>query len=156
MKSYIVSHSLILIFIIALVLVLQSVWADKSIWHGYYDQPGVIKVKPINKKLEIHRPAEEYFLQKAVYRLQYTEKKNSDGILAGGVAGYHCPYYNEHKKHIRKEPHCDTIDSASSREEIVDYGVKYCCKGHYYWIRTDNHPDKYIDVKVKVQPGYHI
>jgi uncharacterized protein YcfJ len=80
------------------------------------------------------------------------------GTLIGALVGdklsnHHRPRYNRHKKYIRHETRCDTIERISSHKEIVGYRVKYRYKGHHYWAKTDNHPGEYIEVKVNVQPG---
>jgi len=84
------------------------------------------------------------------------------GSVIGAIIGDNVPnsnrhrhghlHNNHHKKQIRYETHCDTIDSVTTREEIVAYRVEYRYKGHHFWTRTSSHPGKYIDVRVKVKP----
>ncbi|MFK5894488.1 MAG: glycine zipper 2TM domain-containing protein [Pseudomonadota bacterium] len=75
-------------------------------------------------------------------------------LIGDNLSNRQTPRYNRHKKYISHETHCDTINTISSHEEIVGYRVKYRYKGHFYWTRTVNHPGKYIDVKVNVQPRH--
>ncbi len=73
-------------------------------------------------------------------------------IIGDSVANQHRPHYRKHKKHIRYETHCDTIDTLTYRNKVTGYRVKYRYKGHNYWTKTKHHPGKYIDVNVSIRP----
>jgi len=50
---------------------------------------------------------------------------------------------------------CRVVNRFSERQEVVGYRVKYRYNGKKHWTRTDRHPGKYIQVKVKVRPERH-
>jgi uncharacterized protein YcfJ len=77
------------------------------------------------------------------------------GSLLGALFGDNVAnsgHRSSYHRQVHYETHCDTIETITTREEIVAYDVKYRYKGNTYWTRTKYHPGKYIAVKVKVKP----
>lgn len=48
--------------------------------------------------------------------------------------------------------HCETVERVETREELLEYRVKYQYRGHIYYTRTDRHPGDRIRVGRAARP----
>ncbi len=56
------------------------------------------------------------------------------------------------QNHYSIERRCSSNNHYTKEQIIVGYKVKYRYKGRYFWTRTYNHPGRYIDINVQLQP----
>jgi uncharacterized protein YcfJ len=156
-----------------LLMVSQASLAGK-----YYDTARVLKVKPIFQTVQVNHPREQCWSEPVYHRSGRTSAvpmisgailggaignqfgKGSGrkaltvaGMLLGGAIGSDIAHANSYDRgYSTMERRCRVVDSYSSRQEVVGYRVKYRHNGVNHWTRTQEHPGRYINVKVKVRP----
>ncbi len=147
----------------------------------YYDTARVLKVKPIYERVQVNYPRQQCW-NEPVYR---SSNRNSAvpmitgailggaignqfgkgsgrkaltvaGMLLGGAIGDDMGRANSYDRSYRtSERRCRVVDNYTTRQEVVGYRVKYRYKGKNHWTRTQQHPGRYISVKVKVRPDQY-
>ncbi len=74
------------------------------------------------------------------------------GTILGGAIGHDIGHQNSGPGYETIERRCRVVNRFTERQEVVGYRVKYRYNGKVLWTRTQEHPGKYINVKVKVRP----
>ena len=76
------------------------------------------------------------------------------GTLLGASVGheYNRSHYRPRStvEHVRR---CETVDRYEQQQQLVGYRVKYRYEGQIYYTETDEHPGKFIPVRVRVTPA---
>ncbi len=146
--------------------------------NSYYDSARVLKVKPIYETVRVNNPRRRCW-DEPVYHPgrrnssavptitgaiiggaignQFGKGRGRDaltiaGTLLGGAIGHDIGHQHDRPGYETIERRCKLVDRFSERQEVVGYRVKYRYNGKKHWTRTDRHPGKYIQVKVKVKP----
>jgi uncharacterized protein YcfJ len=147
----------------------------------YYDTARVLKVKPIYERVQVNHPRQQCW-NEPVYHRSHRDSavpmitgailggaignqfgKGSGrkaltvaGMLLGGAIGDDMGRANSYDRSYRtSERRCRVVDNYRTRQEVVGYRVKYRYKGKNHWTRTQEHPGRYINVKVKVRPDQY-
>jgi len=148
--------------------------------HSYYDSARVLKVKPIYENVRVNNPRRKCWDEPVYHRghsnsavptitgaviggvigNQFGKGGGRDaltiaGTLLGGAIGHDMGHQNDRPGYETMEHRCRVVNRFSERQEVVGYRVKYRYNGKKHWTRTDRHPGKYIQVKVKVRPERH-
>ena len=148
--------------------------------HGhnrFYDKARVIDVEPIYTTVRVSVPHEECYQQEVRTPVH---NHHSDGTaIVGGIiggiighkigkgkggatvagtlvgaavgksAGRHKDRYHEE---VRYEDHCTTHVSYRKEERLEGYHVTYRYRGEEFTTRMNNHPGKFVRLKVRVSP----
>lgn len=156
-----------------LLMVSQATLAGK-----YYDTARVLKVKPIYEHVQVNHPRQRCWNEPVYHRGHRDSavpmitgailggaignqfgKGNGRraltvaGMLLGGAIGDDIGRQNSYSRgYHTNERRCRYVDNYRSRQEVVGYRVKYRYNGKIHWTRTQEHPGRYINVKVKVRP----
>jgi uncharacterized protein YcfJ len=153
-----------------------QVWAGPR-HHGYHDQARVLKVKPIYDRVSV--PMTERSCRPGSRRVSHYSDNGTTETLVGGILGgvvgnqfgrgsgnvamtvagtlLGASIGNDMAGRGRyadydPAPRCRTVTRYTEWDEVVGYRVKYRYEGRTHWIRTQEHPGEYIDVKVSVRP----
>ena len=156
-----------------LLMVSQASFAGK-----YYDTARVLKVKPIYQHVQVNHPRQRCWNEPVYHRGHRNSAvpmitgaiiggaignqfgKGSGrkamtvaGLLLGGAIGDDIGRQHSYSRgYHTTERRCRVVDNYRSRQEVVGYRVKYRYNGKIHWTRTQEHPGRYINVKVKVRP----
>ncbi len=145
--------------------------------HAYFAKAKVVDVEPIYTTVRVSVPHEECYTEE-VRRPVY--HRHSDGAavvggIIGGILGNkighgekgatiagtlvgaaiaknanrHRDYYEEQ---VSYEDRCLTRVSYRTEERIDGYHVTYKYKGEEFTTRMDEHPGKYVRIRVRVSP----
>jgi len=139
---------------------------------SYYDNARVLDVQPIVRTIQRTHPE-----RRCVDR--YREEihhRDSDlgaisGAIIGGVIGSHFGKghgrgaatfagallggaigHDAVVRHPGYDRDCDYLEYRDTTEEVVGYRVKYRYGGEVYWTRTQEHPGRWLKVRVTVHP----
>jgi uncharacterized protein YcfJ len=158
---------------VGILMVSQITMAGK-----YYDTARVLKVKPIYERVQVNHPRQHCWNEPVYHRGNRNSavpmitgaiiggaignqfgKGNGRkaltvaGMLLGGAIGDDMGRQHSYGRgYHTNERRCRVVDNYRSRQEVVGYRVKYRYNGKIHWTRTQEHPGRYINVKVKVRP----
>ncbi|MES9869590.1 MAG: glycine zipper 2TM domain-containing protein [Sedimenticola sp.] len=161
---------------IGLMAVSISGHADNS----YTDRARVVKAKPIYETVRVNHPEEQCWNERVYHRGGgYSESYTPSiaGAIIGGAIGNQFGKGTGKKimtvagaalgasvgndiskrpsrRYATTERRCELVDHYTEQEELVGYRVKYKYNGKVFWTRTDDHPGKWIDVRVSVVPTH--
>lgn len=72
------------------------------------------------------------------------------GAIAGTMIGHKMS--SHHRQHPATERRCETVDRWVEEKQRVGYRVKYKFAGRKFVTHTDDHPGKWMDVRVNLEP----
>jgi uncharacterized protein YcfJ len=147
----------------------------------YYDTARVISVKPIYERVQVHHPRQHCWNEPVYHRNgrdsavpmitgaiiggaignQFGKGNGRKaltvaGMLLGGAIGNDMARqhsYGYGHGYRTMERRCRVVDDYRSRRDVVGYRVKYRYNGKIHSTRTQEHPGRYINVRVRVRPG---
>ena len=149
--------------------------------HRFEDTAKVIDVEPLYQTIEVNHPERYCWEEDVSYyepeqhsytgtvlggivggvmanHLYQGQGKGRDvatlaGALLGGAIGHDLSHAQQHG-HLTShtERHCEVENHTTYEERLVGYRVKYRYEGQTYYTRTEAHPGKHIQVRVKVSP----
>ncbi|PLY13501.1 MAG: hypothetical protein C0631_13910 [Sedimenticola sp.] len=161
---------------LGMLVVSGSALADRP----FKDRAKVLSAEPIYELVRVNYPeqrcwTEEVYHPGRGYRNSATPTLT--GAILGGVVGNQFGRGNGNKAmtiagallgasvgndmgrqsrrgYVSEEQYCETVDRYEEREELAGYRVKYRYKGQIFWTTTDEHPGKFIPVRVRIEPDH--
>lgn len=74
------------------------------------------------------------------------------GAILGSVVGHNMSDYGDEDYRVTSERRCQEVDHWESERQLTGYRVKYRYGGHDYFTHTQDHPGKWLDIRVSVDP----
>ena len=143
----------------------------------YTDTARVLKVKPIYETVRVNNPRRKCWDEPVYHRGQGNSAVPTivggiiggvignqfgrgngrraltvAGTLLGGAIGHDVGRSHAGPGYETIERRCRVVNHFTDRQEVVGYRVEYRYNDKVLWTRTQEHPGKYINVKVKVRP----
>ena len=147
----------------------------------FIDTARVIDAEPLYETVEVARPVTECWTERVTRNDGY-RRGSYLAPIAGGVVGgvignqfgrgrgktaltvagallgtsighKHNRAQREYRPRVENVRRCETVDRNEQLEQLVGYRVKYRYEGQTYYTRTEEHPGKHIQVRVKVSPA---
>ncbi|MCG8425778.1 MAG: glycine zipper 2TM domain-containing protein [Chromatiales bacterium] len=163
---------------LGLLVISGTAMAERS----FHDRAKVLNVEPVYAVVQVNRPEERCWTETVRYRERGYGRDSATptitGAIIGGVVGNQFGKGSGNKamtaagailgasvghdigkrghsdSYVTKERRCEVVDNYEEREELTGYRVKYRYAGKTFWTTTDEHPGKFLPVRVEVSPRY--